>query len=77
MRLQEALLDFEKVSKGDTTAEVATGDDHVRQAAGGWVGAWVVGGGVGDVMYEVLVVRIRELLRAIMFYLRENQGCKA
>ena len=51
-------FDFNKITEGDAAAEVGGGDDEVGEAAGGGVGGWVIRGGVGDVVDEVLVVGV-------------------
>lgn len=61
---EEALLDFHEEAKGYSAAEVGFGDDEVGQARR-VEGVGMVGGGscVGDVVDEVLIVRVCELLR--------------
>ena len=52
------LFDFDEVAEGDAAAEGGGGDDEVGETAGGGVGVRVVGGGVSDVVDEVLVVGV-------------------
>ena len=52
------LFDFDEVAEGDAAAEGGGGDDEVGEAAGGGIGVRVVGGGVSDVVDEVLVVGV-------------------
>ena len=56
--VEELLFDFDEVAEGDASAEGGGGDDEVGEAAGGGIGVRVVGGGVSDVVDEVLVVGV-------------------
>lgn len=55
---QEALFDLDEKAEGDAPAETAARDHEVGEAAGGRLGAGMVGRGVSDVVDEVLVVRV-------------------
>lgn len=55
---KELFLDFDEVAEGYAPPETAGGDDEIREAAGAGVCGGVVGGGIGDVVDEVLVVGV-------------------
>lgn len=55
---EELFLDLDEVAEGDAAAEAAGGDDEEGEAAGGGGVGRVFGGGVGDVVDEVLVVGV-------------------
>ena len=76
MGSQEALLDLEQKTEGYPSTDVGVCDDEVSEAAGGWVGAGVIGGSVGDVVDVVLVVGVGELLWRVVGDLREDQRCE-
>ena len=53
---QEAAANLDQVAEGDTSAEVRAGDDEEGKVAGrGLRGIWVVGGGVRNVVDQVMV----------------------
>lgn len=74
MLREEPLLDLDEVAEGDAPAEAAAGDDEVGEAAGGARVRVVVRGRVGDVVDEVLVVRVRQLLRGAVVDLGQDEG---
>ena len=55
---EELFLDLDEVAEGDAAAETAGGDDEEGEAAGGGGVGRVFGGGIGDVVDEVLVVGV-------------------
>lgn len=71
---EELFLDLDQVAKGDAPPEVAGGDDEVGEAAGGGVSGWMVRGGVGDVVDEVLVMGVRQFLRGAVVDLGQDEG---
>jgi len=71
---EELLLDFDEVAEGDAAPEGGGGDDEVGEAAGGGVAGRVVRGGVGDVVDEVLVVRVGQFLGFVVIDFGEDEG---
>ena len=68
-------LDLDEVAEGDAAAEVGGGDDEVGEAAGAGVGGRrMIGWGVGDVVYEVLVVGVGQFLWGAVVNFREDEG---
>lgn len=71
---EELLFDFDEVAEGDAPAEGGGGDDEVGKAAGGGVARGMVRRGVGDVVDEVLVVRVGEFLGFVVIDFGEDEG---
>lgn len=71
---EELLFDFDEVAEWDAAPEGGGGDDEVGEAAGGGVGGGVVRGGVGDVVDEVLVVRVGEFLGFVVLDFGKDEG---
>jgi len=67
-------LDFYEVAEGDAAAEGGGGDNEVGEAACGGIAGRVVRGGVGDVVDEVLVVRVGEFLGLVVLDFGEDEG---
>ena len=69
---EELLFDFNEVAKGDAAAEVGGGYDEVGESACRG-GRRVLGGGIGNVVYKVVIVCVGQLLGGFVFDLGEDE----
>ena len=70
---EEFFFYLDEIAKGYPPPETAGSNDQVGKTTCRRGGRGILGGSIGNVVDEVLVVGVRQFLRGRMVYLREDE----